>query len=70
MRSAFIRYHGSYSAMPVIQQIPAASPPSALVLRAAPLKYPTPTPDRGWNCLDVLDSSRTALMGEQPSPWR
>ena len=44
--------------------------PGPLVLRAAPLKYPTPTPDRDRTVSRRSEpSSRTALMGEQPNPW-
>ena len=41
-----------------------------LVLRTAPLKYPTPTTDRDRTVSRRSEpSSRTALMGEQPNPW-
>ena len=44
--------------------------PGPLVLRSAPLKYPTPTPDRDRTVSRRSEpSSRTALMGEQPNPW-
>ena len=44
--------------------------PGPLVLRPAPLKYPTPTPDRDRTVSRRSEpSSRTALMGEQPNPW-
>ena len=44
--------------------------PGPLVLRTAPLKYPTPTPDRDRTVSRRSEpSSRTALMGEQPNPW-
>ena len=44
--------------------------PGPLVLRAAPLKYLTPTPDRDRTVSRRSEpSSRTALMGEQPNPW-
>ena len=44
--------------------------PGPLVLRAAPLKYPTPAPDRDRTVSRRSEpSSRTALMGEQPNPW-
>ena len=46
-----------------------ASIPS-LVLRTAPLKFPTPTTDRDRTVSRRSEpSSRTALMGEQPNPW-
>ena len=44
--------------------------PRPLVLGAAPLKSPTPTPDRDRTVSRRSEpSSRTALMGEQPNPW-
>ena len=44
--------------------------PGPLVLRTAPLKYPTPTPDRDRTVSRRSEpSSRAALMGEQPNPW-
>ncbi len=44
--------------------------PGPLVLRAAPLRYPTPAPDRDRTVSRRSEpSSRTALMGEQPNPW-
>ena len=44
--------------------------PSPLVLRTAPLKFPTPTTDRDRTVSRRSEpSSRTALMGEQPNPW-
>ena len=44
--------------------------PIPLVLRTAPLRYPTPTPDRDRTVSRRSEpSSRTALMGEQPNPW-
>ena len=44
--------------------------PGPLVLRTAPLKYPTPTPDRDRTVSRRSEpSSRTALMGGQPNPW-
>ena len=44
--------------------------PGPLVLRTAPLKYPSPTPDRDRTVSRRSEpSSRTALMGEQPNPW-
>ena len=44
--------------------------PGPLVLRADPLKYPTPEPDRDRTVSRRSEpSSRTALMGEQPNPW-
>ena len=44
--------------------------PGPLVLRTAPLKCPAPTPDRDRTVSRRSEpSSRTALMGEQPTPW-
>ena len=44
--------------------------PGPLVLRTAPLKYPTPTPDRDRTVSRRSEpSSRAALIGEQPNPW-
>ena len=44
--------------------------PGPLVLGAAPLKYPSPAPDRDRTVSRRSEpSSRTALMGEQPNPW-
>ena len=41
-----------------------------LVLRTAPLKYPTRTTDRDQTVSRRFEpNSRTALMGEQPNPW-
>jgi hypothetical protein len=44
--------------------------PGPLVLRAAPLKHPTPVADRDRTVSRRSEpSSRTALIGEQPNPW-
>src|ERR687892_878519 len=44
--------------------------PGPLVLRTAPLKFPTPATDRDRTVSRRSEpSSRTALMGEQPNPW-
>ena len=41
-----------------------------LVLRAGPLRSPTPVSDRDRTVSRRSEpSSRTALMGEQPNPW-
>ena len=72
MPSAFIPAKLGYSAMPLVkQQIHQRFVhPGPLVLRTAPLKYPTPTPDRDRTVSRRSEpSSRTALMGEQPNPW-
>ena len=72
MPSAFIPSGLGYPAMalasqPVHQR---SVHPGPLVLRTAPLRYPTPTPDRDRTVSRRSEpSSRTALMGEQPNPW-
>jgi hypothetical protein len=44
--------------------------PGPLVLRADPLKTPTPTADRDRTVSRRSEpSSRTTLIGEQPNPW-
>ena len=44
--------------------------PGPLVLRLAPLKYPTPTTDRDRTVSRRSEpSSRTTLIGGQPNPW-
>ena len=44
--------------------------PGPLVLRTAPLKFPTPTPDRDRTVSRRSEpNSRPALIGEQPNPW-
>src|ERR1700689_4465126 len=44
--------------------------PGPLVLRTAPLKYPSPTADRDQTVSRRSEpSSRTTLIGEQPNPW-
>ncbi|EDM52437.1 hypothetical protein EUBVEN_00324 [Eubacterium ventriosum ATCC 27560] len=72
MPSAFIPSRLGYPAMHlVVQQVHQRSVhPGPLVLRTAPLKYPTPTPDRDELSHDVLNPARVPLlMGEQPNPW-
>ena len=45
--------------------------PGPLVLRTALLKYPAPAPDRDRTVSRRSEpSSRTALMGGQPNPWK
>ena len=45
--------------------------PGPLVLRTAPLRYPTPTTDRDQTVSRRFEpSSRTTLIGEQPNPWK
>jgi hypothetical protein len=44
--------------------------PGPLVLRSAPLNFPTPTADRDRTVSRrSKPSSRTTLIGEQPNPW-
>ena len=44
--------------------------PAPLVLRTAPLKFPTPATDSDRTVSRRSEpSSRAALMGEQPNPW-
>ena len=72
MPSAFIPSRLGYPAMhlamqPVHQR---SVHPGPLVLRTAPLRYPTPTPDRDRTVSRrSKPSSRTTLNGEQPYPW-
>ena len=72
MLSAVIRSERGYPAMPLARQ-PAhqrSVHPGPLVLRAAPLKNPTPAADRDRTVSRRSEpSSRTALTGEQPDPW-
>ena len=72
MLSAVIFSEHSYPAMRLASQ-PAHQRyvhPGPLVLRAAPLKYPTPTADRDRTVSRRSEpSSRTTLIGEQPNPW-
>ncbi len=72
MLSAVIRSERSYRAMPLAKQPEhqrfVHSGP--LVLGAAPLNHPTPTPDRDRTVSRrSKPSSRTTLNGEQPYPW-
>ena len=72
MLSALIPSTHSYPAMPLARQLvhQRCVHPGPLVLRTAPLRYPTPTPDRDRTVSRRSEpSSRTALMGEQPNPW-
>src|SRR5699024_8108153 len=72
MLSAFIPSIRSYPAMPLARQLVHQwyVHPGPLVLRTAPLKFPTPTTDRDRTVSRRSEpSSRTALMGEQPNPW-
>ena len=72
MLSAVIRSVYSYPAMPLARQQVHQRyvHPGPLVLRADPLKTPTPTVDRDRTVSRrSKPSSRTALNGEQPYPW-
>ena len=72
MLSAVIRSERSYWAMqlasqPKHQRFVHSGP---LVLGAAPINHPTPTPDRDRTVSRrSKPSSRTTLNGEQPYPW-
>ena len=68
--SALIPSAHSYPAMPLAEQLvhQRCVHPGPLVLRTAPLKFPTPTTDRDRTVSRRSEpSSRTALMGEQPN---
>src|SRR5438067_3264412 len=72
MRSALILTELRYAAVPRVRQLHHKRfvHPGPLVLRASPLKSPTPTPDRDRTVSRrSKPSSRTALIGEQPNPW-
>ena len=72
MLSAVIRSELSYPAMPLARQQVHHRfvHPGPLVLRIAPLNFPTPTEDRGQTVSRRSEpSSRTSLIGEQPNPW-
>ena len=72
MLSALIYSQRSYSAMLLAEQQmhQRLVQPGPLVLRSAPLKFPTPTPDRDRTVSRRSEpSSRATLMGEQPNPW-
>src|SRR5437773_8219408 len=72
MPSALIPTRLGYPAMLLAEQ-PAhqrSVRPGPLVLGVAPLKSPSPTPDRDRTVSRRSEpSSRTALTGEQPDPW-
>ena len=73
MLSAFILSTRSYPAMALASQLVhqryVHSGP--LVLGTAPFKFPTPMTDRDRTVLRRSEpSSRAALMGEQPNPWK
>src|SRR4030042_1530439 len=72
MLSAVIHSEHGYPAMPLARQLEHQRfvHPGPLVLGKAPLKYPTPTKDRDRTVSRrSKPSSRTALIGEQPTPW-
>ena len=72
MLSAVILSEHSYPAVLLAQQLVHQRfvHPGPLVLRAAPLKTPTPTADRDRTVSRRSEpSSRTSLNGEQPYPW-
>src|SRR6516162_9247106 len=72
MLSAIIRPKHSYPAMPLARQQEHQRfvHPGPLVLRTAPLNFPTPTEDRDRTVSRrSKPSSRTSLNGEQPYPW-
>ena len=72
MPSAFIQSEHSYPAVLLAEQLVHQRfvHPGPLVLRTAPLKYPTPTPDRDRTVSRRSEpSTRAALIGEQPNPW-
>ena len=72
MLSALIPSTHSYPAMPLAEQLvhQRCVHPGPLVLRTAPLKFPTPTTDRDRTVSRrSKPSSRTTLNGEQPYPW-
>ena len=72
MPSALITSVLSYSAVLLAEQLMHQRyvHPGPLVLRTAPLKFPTPTADRDRTVSRRSEpSSRASLMGEQPNPW-
>ena len=73
MLSAFIRSAGSYPAVPLAGQLVhhCCVHPGPLLLGTVPFKLPTPTTDRDQTGSRRFEpSSRTALNGEQPYPWK
>ena len=72
MLSALIPSVHSYPAVLLAEQLVHQRyvHPGPLVLRTAPLKFPTPTTDRDRTVSRRSEpSSRATLMGEQPNPW-
>ena len=72
MLSVLITSRHSYPTVPLAGKLvhQRSVHPGPLVLGTAPLKYPTPAPDRDRTVLRRSEpSSRTTLTGEQPDPW-
>src|SRR6201992_1739922 len=72
MPSAIIPSAHSYAALPLARQLihQRCVHPGPLVLGTNPLKSPTPTADRDRTVSRRSEPiSRTALIGEQPTPW-
>ncbi len=72
MLSAFIPSRLSYPAVLLAEQLvhQRSVHPGPLVLRTAPLKFPTPATDRDRTVSRRSEpSSRATLIGEQPNPW-
>ncbi len=72
MHSAVIPSVLSYPAVPLARQLVHQGYVhlGPLVLKAVPLKLPTPTADRDRTVSRrSKPSSRTTLIGEQPNPW-
>ena len=72
MHSAVISSVLSYPAVPLARQLEHQRYVhlGPLVLKAGPLKLPTPTADRDRTVSRrSKPSSRTTLIGEQPNPW-
>src|SRR5699024_7788409 len=72
MLSALIPSIHSYPAMPLARQLVHQRyvHPGPLVLRTAPLNFPTPTTHRDRTVSRRSEpGSRTALMCELPNPW-
>src|SRR2546421_12451638 len=73
MLSAFITSRLRYAAVPLAPQLghERSVHPGPLLLRPTPLKSPAPAPDRDRTVSRRSEpSSRTALIGEQPNPWK
>src|SRR5882757_10772050 len=72
MLSAIIRSSDLYPAMPLARQQEHQRyvHPGPLVLRTAPLNFPTPTEDKDQTVSRRSEQiGRTSLNGEQPYPW-